>query len=100
MKLDKWQEEVLATKGNICLRSGRQVGKSTVIGIKAAKYALENNWQVFIKHRSGETSDTFISDLAVGLGTGWLMAGAPARGERIAKYNRLLRIEEELKKHG
>ena len=41
MKLDKWQEEVLSTKGNICLRSGRQVGKSTVIGIKAAKYALE-----------------------------------------------------------
>jgi len=42
IQLDKWQEEVLATKGNICLRSGRQVGKSTVIGLKAAKYALEN----------------------------------------------------------
>ena len=43
MKLDQWQEEVIKTKGNICLRSGRQVGKSTVIGVKAAKYALENN---------------------------------------------------------
>jgi len=42
LNLDKWQEEVLATKGNICLRSGRQVGKSTIIGLKAAKFALEN----------------------------------------------------------
>ena len=42
MELDKWQKEVLETKGNICLRSGRQVGKSFIIGIKAAKYALEN----------------------------------------------------------
>ena len=74
-----------------------QIGTVTET-LEAAKYALENNWQVFIKHRSGETSDTFISDLAVGLGTGWLMAGAPARGERITKYNRLLRIEEEMRK--
>ncbi len=63
--------------------------------IDAAKHALGNQWQVFVKHRSGETSDTFISDLAVGLGTGWLMAGAPQRGERVAKYNRLLRIAQE-----
>jgi len=73
-----------------------QVGTITET-LAAAKYAIENNWQVFVKHRSGETFDTFISDLAVGLGTGWLMAGAPQRGERVAKYNRLLRIEEELK---
>ncbi len=64
--------------------------------IEAAKYAIKNEWKVFVKHRGGETCDDFISDLAVGLGTGWLMAGAPARGERVAKYNRLLRIEEEL----
>jgi enolase len=76
-----------------------QIGTVTE-AIGAAQYALENNWQVFVKHRSGETGDSFISDLAVGLGTGWLMAGAPARGERTAKYNRLLRIEEEFKKHG
>jgi len=63
--------------------------------IKAAKLALAHNWEVFVKHRSGETCDSFISDLAVGLGTGWLMAGAPNRGERIAKYNRLLMIEQE-----
>jgi enolase len=67
--------------------------------IKTARYALKRNWQVFVKHRSGETYDTFIADLATGLGTGWIMAGAPTRGERVAKYNRLLRIEEEIKKH-
>jgi len=63
--------------------------------IKAAKLALDHDWNVFVKHRSGETCDTFISDLAVGLGTGWLMAGAPNRGERVAKYNRVLMIEQE-----
>jgi enolase len=66
--------------------------------IKTARYALKRNWQVFVKHRSGETYDTFIADLATGLGTGWIMAGAPTRGERVAKYNRLLIIEEEMKK--
>jgi len=65
--------------------------------IRAAKLALSHDWNVFVKHRSGETCDTFISDLAVGLGTGWLMAGAPNRGERVVKYNRILMIEQELK---
>ncbi|MEK7503866.1 MAG: phosphopyruvate hydratase [Patescibacteria group bacterium] len=64
--------------------------------IKAAKLALDHNWDVFVKHRSGETCDTFLADLAVGLGTGFLMAGAPNRGERVAKYNRVLRIEQEI----
>jgi enolase len=66
--------------------------------IEVAKYAKENGWQIFVKHRSGETNDDFLADLAVGLRADYLMAGAPARGERVAKYNRLLRIEEELKK--
>ncbi|MFH1423578.1 MAG: phosphopyruvate hydratase [Candidatus Nealsonbacteria bacterium] len=66
--------------------------------LKAAKLALDHDWDVFVKHRSGETCDTFISDLAVGLGTGWLMAGAPNRGERVAKYNRALMIEQECQK--
>ena len=65
--------------------------------IEAAKLAMDNRWEVFVKHRSGETTDTFISDLAVGLGTGWLMAGAPNRGERVVKYNRILRIEQNFK---
>ena len=72
-----------------------QIGTVTET-IDAAKYALSNNLEVFVKHRSGETKDAFIADLAVGLGSGWLMAGAPARGERVAKYNRLLKIEEEI----
>ncbi len=63
--------------------------------IQAAQYAMENKWQVFVKHRGGETEDSFIADLSVGLGTGWIMAGAPSRGERVAKYNRLLKIEQE-----
>lgn len=65
--------------------------------IKVANYAKKHNWETFVKHRSGETTDTFISDLAVGLGAKYIMAGAPTRGERVAKYNRLLRIGEELK---
>ena len=50
----------------------------------------------FVSHRSGETEDHFIADLAVGTGCGHLKTGAPARGERVAKYNQLLRIEQEL----
>ena len=64
--------------------------------IEAAKLAMGADWEVFVKHRGGETNDSFISDLAVGLGAKYIMAGAPARGERVAKYNRLLRIEEKL----
>jgi enolase len=51
---------------------------------------------VFVSHRSGETEDTFIADLVVGLKTGHIKAGAPCRSERLAKYNQLIRIEEEL----
>jgi len=65
--------------------------------IEAAKYAIKNKWKVFVKHRSGETQDDFIADLSVGLGMGWIMAGAPNKEERMAKYNRLLRIGDELK---
>ena len=52
---------------------------------------------MFVSHRSGETTDDFIADLTVGLGTGHLKSGAPCRGERVAKYNRLMDIEDELK---
>ena len=64
--------------------------------IQACKMAQDAGWGVQVSHRSGETEDTFIADLAVGLGTGQLKTGAPCRGERFAKYNQLLRIEEEL----
>lgn len=61
------------------------------------KYGRENQWKTIVSHRSGETNDTFIADLAVGVGSDYVKFGAPARGERIAKYNRLLEIERELK---
>lgn len=53
-----------------------------------------------VSHRSGETEDNFIADLVVGLGTGEIKTGAPCRSERLAKYNQLLRIEEELGDRG
>jgi enolase len=62
----------------------------------AAKLAMSNGWKVMVSHRSGETEDSFIADLVVGLGTGQIKSGAPCRTERLAKYNQLLRIEEEL----
>jgi enolase len=64
--------------------------------IEAAKMAMESKWKVMVSHRSGETCDSFIADLAVGLGTGLIKSGAPCRSERLSKYNQLLRIEEEL----
>jgi enolase len=53
-------------------------------------------WKTVVSHRSGETEDSFIADLAVGIGAEYIKTGAPARGERTAKYNQLLRIEEGL----
>jgi enolase len=80
---------------NAILIKPNQVGtlSETIDAIQAARAA---KYQVIVSHRSGETSDDFISDLAVGVGADWLKAGAPARGERVAKYNRLLAIADEL----
>lgn len=64
--------------------------------IEAVKMSKAAGWGVMASHRSGETEDTFIADLAVGLSTGQIKTGAPCRSERLAKYNQLLRIEEEL----
>lgn len=72
-----------------------QIGSITE-AIDACQLAREHGWNVMVSHRSGETEDTFIADLAVGLATGQIKSGAPCRGERTAKYNQLLRIEEEL----
>lgn len=62
--------------------------------VEAAKLLFQNNMDVIVSHRSGETTSTLISDLAVGIGAKYIKTGAPARGERVAKYNRLLQIEE------
>lgn len=72
-----------------------QIGTVTE-SIKAANMAKGDGWGVMVSHRSGETEDTFIADLVVGLKTGQIKTGAPCRSERLAKYNQLLRIEEEL----
>ncbi|AAS52975.1 AER294Cp [Eremothecium gossypii ATCC 10895] len=72
-----------------------QIGSLTE-SIQAAKDSFDATWGVMVSHRSGETEDTFIADLVVGLRTGQIKTGAPARSERLAKLNQLLRIEEEL----
>ena len=78
---------------NCLLLKINQIGTITE-ALKAAKMAKSAGWNIMVSHRSGETTDDFIADLAVGLGNGQIKAGAPCRGERLAKYNRLLRIEE------
>ena len=72
-----------------------QIGTVTET-LDAIELATRNGFTSMVSHRSGETPDTTISDLAVAKNTGKIKTGAPARGERIAKYNRLLEIEEEL----
>lgn len=64
--------------------------------IEAAKTAYGAGWGVMVSHRSGETEDVTIADIAVGLRAGQIKTGAPARSERLAKLNQILRIEEEL----
>lgn len=91
-----------AIKSNSCnclLLKLNQIGTLTE-AIEAARLSMSNGWKVMVSHRSSETEDTFISDLTVALGCGQIKTGAPARGERTAKYNRLLRIEEELTSNG
>ena len=90
------------------IREGMEINASNAVLIKlnqigtvtetlnAIRMTQDAGWGVVISHRSGETEDTTIADLAVGTNAGQIKSGAPARGERTAKYNRLLRIEEEL----
>jgi len=92
-RLDKAVEENCIT--GIIIKPN-QVGtiSETIETIITAK---KNKIKIIVSHRSGETTDDFISDLAVGVGAEFIKSGAPARGERLAKYNRLLKIEEEIK---
>ena len=82
---------------NAVLVKLNQIGTVTET-MEAVRMAKRAGWGTVISHRSGETEDTTIADLAVGTAAGQIKAGAPSRGERTAKYNRLLRIEEELGK--
>lgn len=83
--------------GNAILLKANQIGTITEM-TKTIMLAKKNNYKTIISHRSGETEDTFIADLAVGMAIPFIKNGSMCRGERIAKYNRLLRIEEKLKR--
>jgi enolase len=80
---------------NALLWKVNQIGTLTE-ALEAAKLAMDNGYNVMASHRSGETEDPFVADLSVALGCGQIKTGAPCRGERTAKYNQLLRIEEWL----
>eukprot|EP00922_Rhytidocystis_sp_ex-Travisia-forbesii_P017105 GHVS01025514.1.p1 GENE.GHVS01025514.1~~GHVS01025514.1.p1 ORF type:complete len:458 (+),score=62.82 GHVS01025514.1:113-1486(+) len=89
-------EKGLAEKAcNALLLKVNQIGTVSE-SIEACNMSTKNKWGVMVSHRSGETEDVFIADLVVGLGTGEIKTGAPCRSERTAKYNQLLRIEEQL----
>lgn len=80
---------------NALLLKVNQIGTLTE-SIQAAKDSYAAGWGVMVSHRSGETEDVTIADIAVGLRCGQIKTGAPARSERLAKLNQILRIEEEL----
>ena len=80
---------------NAVLIKLNQIGTLTET-IAAIEMARKAGWGAMISHRSGETVDTFIADFTVAMGTGHLKTGAPCRGERVEKYNQLIRIEEQL----
>ena len=89
-------KKAIETKAcNALLLKVNQIGTITE-AIQAAKDAYSAGWGVMVSHRSGETEDVTISDIVVGLRTGQIKTGAPARSERLAKLNQILRIEEEL----
>jgi len=82
---------------NAVLIKLNQVGTLTET-VAAVQLAYDAGWGAMVSHRSGETVDPFIADLSVALDTGHLKTGAPCRGERVEKYNQLMRIEEHLGK--
>jgi enolase len=90
-------EKAIAEKAcNTVLIKPNQVGTVSET-LDVIKKARDANWKVIVSHRSGETNDTFLADFAVGVGADYVKFGAPARGERVAKYNRFSAIELEMK---
>jgi enolase len=94
-KTARLQEGIERGVANSILVKVNQIGTLTET-IEAVRLAQANGYTAVMSHRSGETEDATIADLAVALGTGQIKTGAPARSDRVAKYNQLLRIEEEL----
>jgi enolase len=97
-------DDILVTNPAIIVKAiGRHIGNAALIKVnqigtvtetlEAMRLCHEAGWKAMVSHRSGETEDSFIADLAVGAGCGQIKTGAPARGERVAKYNRLIEIE-------
>lgn len=93
--LQRLETGIAKKASNAILIKPNQVGTLTET-LSTVKRAQQAGWLTVISHRSGETEDTTIADLAVAVGSGLIKTGAPCRSERVAKYNRLLRIEEEL----
>lgn len=93
---DRVAKAILSKSCNALLAKPNQIGTVTEC-IDVVKQSRAAGWKIVMSHRSGETNDSFIADLAVGLGSDYVKFGAPARGERVAKYNRLLSIEVEIK---
>jgi enolase len=92
---DRLREGIERRVANSILVKVNQIGTLTET-IEAVELAHANGYTAVMSHRSGETEDATIADLAVALGTGQIKTGAPARSDRVAKYNQLLRIEEQL----
>lgn len=93
--VERIQRGIDENAANAVLIKLNQIGTLTET-IAAIMLARKAGWGAMVSHRSGETVDSFIADLTVGMGTGHLKTGAPCRGERVEKYNQLMRIEEEL----
>lgn len=93
--VERFKKGIETKAANAILVKLNQIGTLTET-IECIKLAQNNDHQVIISHRSGETNDDFIADLAVAVGSDFIKTGAPSRGERVAKYNRLMEIEEDL----
>ena len=89
------RQGIASQAANAILIKLNQVGTVTET-IECIKVAQQNNYKIMISHRSGETTDDFIADLAVAVGANYIKTGSTARGERLAKYNRLMEIELQL----
>ena len=93
--IERLKKGVKNNSANAILIKLNQIGTLTET-IECINYAVASNFEVIISHRSGETEDTFIADLAVGTNAGQIKTGSMSRSDRTSKYNQLLRIEEYL----